>query len=455
MATRKKEVVILGGGFAGLSAGVELADLGHHVTLIERKGYLGGRAYSFRDPASGSLMDNGQHVLMGCYRDTLAFLEKIGTRRLVHFQKNLSVDFAEPNGKRPVRFRALPLPNPFHLLTGFLMFGGLSLKDKWSALRLGRYFNGGASLIALDDMTVPAWLDRLKQTPRLQDRFWNPLVYAALNDRPEVSSAELFAAVLREALFSGRKGGRIGISKVGLSDLYTEAALDFIEKRGGQILLKTPVQKLHFRGHEFQEVELEGGRRLSAEILLSTVPFTVLRKILPENLLYQDPFFAGLTQLQTSPIVAINLWFDRPITDRPFIGFWGTRVHWLFNKGMYFAKQSLPGGKDSPPYVTLVISGAREEMKISGPDLAAMALRELETLLPKVQNAKLLRSSVTKEPEATLAPMPGVSKFRPSQKTPYRNFFLAGDWTATGLPATIESAVRSAKRAVEWITASE
>jgi hypothetical protein len=183
---------------------------------------------------------------------------------------------------------------------------------------------------------------------------------------------------------------------------------------------------------------------VSAEALLVTVPFTALKKILPDSFLYQDPFFSPLSALTTSPIVAINLWYDRPITTRPFVGLWGTRVHWVFNKRGAFGDR---------PYLSLVISGAREELQTPGPQLIESAVRELESVFPEARTAKLLRATVSKEPEATMAPAVGVEKLRLSQKTPYKNFFLAGDWTATGLPATIESAVRSAKKAVELIDA--
>ena len=449
-----KEVLIIGGGFAGLAAGVELSSRGHHVTVLERRGHLGGRAYSYRDPVSGATLDNGQHILMGCYRDTIAFLQKIGTLGKVAFQRNLSVDFVSP-GEGPrdpagkiYRFQSLPLPNPLHLIAGFLTFRGLGWRDKKSLWKLGRYFRnlngGGASEMALlDRKSIPEFLDEMGQTPRIQERFWDPLTLAALNDRPEVSSAALFAAVLKEALFSGRKGSRIGIPRVGLSELYVDAARDFIERKGGQFVMKAPVVKLHFRGHEFSEVELEGGRRLSADHILVTTPFTALKKILPESLLYEDPFFSSLGKLSSSPIVAINFWFDREVTDRPFLGLWGTKVHWIFNKGRIF------GG--SSPYLSLVISGAREELHTPGPELIETAKKELLSVLPAARSAKILRVTVTKEPEATLAPAVGISKYRLSQKTPYKNFFLAGDWTDTGLPATIESAVRSANKAVELI----
>jgi uncharacterized protein with NAD-binding domain and iron-sulfur cluster len=164
--------------------------------------------------------------------------------------------------------------------------------------------------------------------------------------------------------------------------------------------------------------------------------------MLPEELIYKDPFFSTLPKLTTSPIVAVNLWYDRPITRRPFVGLWGTKVHWIFNKSDAFGAQ---------PYLSLVISGAREELHTPAPKLIEMATAELQSVFPEAREAKLLRATVSKEPEATMAPAVGVEKLRLPQKTPYKNFFLAGDWTDTGLPATIESAVRSAKKAVELI----
>jgi squalene-associated FAD-dependent desaturase len=435
----KKEVLIVGGGFAGLAAGVDLAGRGHPVTLVERRGHLGGRAYSYKDPVSGAVLDNGQHILMGCYRETIRFLETIGTLDKLDFQGNLAVDFAAP-GLKPSCFRTLPLPSPLHLLSGFWLFRRFSLKDKLAVLRMRKGVADGSP--DLDRKNVDEWLKGLGQTGRLIERFWDPLTLAALNDRPELSSAALFRAVLKEALFSGRAGSRIGVPKVGLSDLYTEAARDFIERKGGRFLLKSPVARLHVRGREFSEVELEGGRRVSAEVLLVAVPFTALRKILPESLLYEDPFFAPISRLTASPIVAVNLWYDRPITARPFVGLWGTRVHWIFNK------HDAGGGS---PYLSLVISGAREELHIPGPKLIESAVAELQSVFPEAREAKLLRATVSKEPEATMAPAVGVEKFRLPQKTPYKNLYLAGDWTATGLPATIESAVRSSKKAVELI----
>jgi squalene-associated FAD-dependent desaturase len=438
----KKEVLIIGGGFAGLSAGVELVNRGHQVTLIERRGHLGGRAYSFKDPVSGAVLDNGQHILMGCYTDTLKFLKTIGTYDKLKFQNNLAVDFAAP-GIPESTFRTLPLPSPLHLLSGFWLFRRFSLKDKLAVLKLRKGLRAtNGDLAALDRKSITDWLKSLGQTEALLERFWDPLALAALNDRPELSSAALFHAVLKEALFSGRAGSRIAVPKVGLSDLYAEAARDYIERKGGQFLLKSPVQKLHFRGNEFSEAELEGGRRVSAEAILVTVPFTALRKMLPEEFVYRDSFFANLSRLTVSPIVAVNLWYDRPITRRPFVGLWRTKMHWVFNKTDAFGHQ---------PYLSLVVSGAREELHTPAPQLIELAVAELQSVFPAAREAKLLRATVSKEPEATMAPAVGVEKLRLPQKTPYKNFFLAGDWTATGLPATIESAVRSAKKAVELI----
>ncbi len=437
----KKEVVILGGGFAGLAAGVELATRGHKVFLFEKRGVLGGRAYSFTDPSTGSVMDNGQHIFMGCYTATLRFLETIRRRDQVRFQRDLRVSFAAP-GQGKVSLRTWPLSAPWNLAAGLAFFPGFSFVEKlrflkvWSGLR-----RNGKNL---DRKTVSEWLASLGQGERVRRRFWDLLAFAALNDHPDLCSAGSFEPVLREALFSTRKGSRIGFSRVGLTELYADPARELIEKLGGHVFLNTPATRLHFSETEFSEVELRDGRRISPDCLVLALPFTSLRSLLPERMIYQDPFFHPIHSLKSSPIVAINLWFDRDFVETDFVGFWETRVHWLFNKGRIF------GRKD--PYYSLVISGARDELKIPGPDLVQIALDELHRLFPKAASARLLHSHVQKEPEATLSPTVGTVRL--SQKTPYPNLYLAGDWTDTGLPATIEGAVRSAYRVVEMIDLS-
>ncbi len=438
----KREIVILGGGFAGLAAGVELSSRGHQVVLFEKRSLLGGRAYSFQDPVTGSTLDNGQHIFMGCYRETFRFLEKIGRLQDLALPGNLSVSFAEPGGVLQ-RLQAWPLPAPWHLISGLIPFHGLSLREKLGFFRVYQRLRRNGTQ-GLERKTIPEWMRELGQSERVQRRFWDLLAYAALNDSPKISSAAQFYPVLQEMIFSGRKGARIGISRVGLSELYAEPAREFIEKNGGHVFLKTAATRLHFSGRELREIELEGGRRIAAETLVLALPFTALRKLLPEALLYQDPFFHSLRELTSSPIASINLWFDRDFVPADFVGLWGTRVHWVFNKGRILR----PGG---PSYLALVVSGAREEMKIAGPDLVTIALEELQSVFPKAREARLLRSHVMKEPEATLSPLLGVERLRPSQKTPYENLYLAGDWTDTGLPATIESAVRSANRVVQLI----
>lgn len=434
----KKEIVILGGGWAGLTAAVELSSHGHQVTLFEKRGHLGGRAYSFRDPASGSVLDNGQHLFMGCYSGTKRFLEKIGRLDDLHFQNNFRVDLTGPARNRPVRLQAWPLPAPWHLLGGLFGFQGFSLQEKVSFLNLRKALQNEP---LPTDIALPRWLEQMGQSKRVQERFWNLLALAALNEEPRLCSAKLFQSMLHEAFVSGRKGAVIGFSRVGLSDLYAEPAAEFIQKKGGHLFLKTAVTRLHFSGQELSEVELEGGRRIAPEVVILAVPFSSLKKLLPESILYKDPFFQPIHKLQSSPIVSINLWFDRDFIPNDFLGFWGTSIHWLFNKGQILHDKGAP-------YYSVVMSGARNELLIPGPTLVQIALRELSQIFPEAAKAKLLHSHVMKEPEATLSPAVGVNPMRLPQRTPYKNLFLAGDWTDTGLPATIEGAVRSAYRAV-------
>jgi squalene-associated FAD-dependent desaturase len=437
---KTKEVVILGGGFAGLSAAVDLVSRGHRVTLFEKKGHLGGRAYSFRDPATGSVLDNGQHIFMGCYHSTRKFLERIGTLDQLRFQRNLTVHFAAPD-RKPVSFRAWPLASPWHLLGGVARFPEFSWREKWGFLRMRKALQGDHRSLA--GKTIPQWLRESGQSDHVQSVFWNLLALAAINEDPGLCSAAAFEPVLREALFSGRDGSRIGLSRVGLSELYAEPARKFIEDHGGKVFLKTAATRLHIARGQLQEIELAGGRRIAPEILIVALPFGELRKILPEAVLYQDPFFEPLRSYRSSPIVAINLWFDRDFIDRDFVGFWGTRIHWLFNKGRLLG--------EGAPYYSIVISGAHQELGTPARELLEMALRELTSVFPETSRSRLLHWQVMKEPEATFSPTPLTVSHRLKQKTPIHNLYLAGDWTDTGLPATIEGAVRSAETVVQMI----
>jgi squalene-associated FAD-dependent desaturase len=429
------EVLIIGGGFAGLAAGVTLAEAGRRVRLLEQKPHLGGRARSFRDPTTGSIVDNGQHILMGCYHATIRFLTTIGTLERIHFQPRLAVPFLDRGG-RLTRLECPDWPSPWHLLFGVVRSRSFSWKEKLEVFRLGKALRSAEeNTDRTAGESVAKWLSRLGQSGSLQRNFWNLLCLAAMNEDPRIASARLFERVLRLALFTSPADSRLGIARVGFSDCYIAAASAYIEARGSRVETGRGVKQMLIADGVCRGVELNDGQKLETAPVISAVPWHQLATLLPQELLRSEPFFAAALALRPAPIISINLWFDVPITELEFAGLRGTTIQWLFNKSR------IMGTSDN--YVSLVLSGAHEHVSRSKQELLAIALQELGELLPGVRKAKLLHSLVIKERFATFSPSPEAHPLRPPARTPVRGFFLAGDWTATGLPATIEGAVQS------------
>jgi len=439
-----KRVIIIGGGFSGLAAGVRLSEAGFRVLVLEGRKHLGGRAYSFIDAKTGDVVDNGQHLFMGCYRHTIAFLKKIGCLDRLRFQDRPRVDFLDrENGF--TSFECPSLPPPMHAVAGLFRMKGLTFGDKLRSFKVGRAIqkNGKSNARSL---TVSDWLDELSQSERIKQRFWYPMAIATLNESPSIASAQMLKIVLSEAFGGGKQGSSIGISRVGLSELYTGGATDFIKSRGGEVRTNAQVDRFVIDGDFVTGVEMKDGEMIGADYFISAVPPAALLQLLPDELRAGE--FSGLASLESSPIVSINLWFDRPVINREFVGLIGTRSQWIFNKDLILS----PGRKSNQ--IAVIISAARGYVDWTKQELVEMALSELNELIPASRTARLLHSRVVKEREATLAHTIESDGLRPPPRTSISNLILAGDWTATGLPATIESAVMSGHAAAE-IIASE
>jgi zeta-carotene desaturase len=439
------EVLIIGGGFAGLTAGVALAGAGRRVRLLEQKPHLGGRARSLIDPSTGAVVDNGQHLFMGCYHAAQRFFAEIGTLERIRFQPRLRLQFLEAAGQLTSR-ECPDLPAPWHLLAGVLRSGSFTWREKFQIFRLGRRSSSLRSALPSaerDRLTVENWLAHLGQSEKLRRDFWELISIATLNEDPRIASALLFERVLRLALFTSPADSRLGFCQVGLSDCYTVAAKNYIEARGGLVEVGRSVAGLLIKDGVCEGVTLADGETVPAGTALSAVPWLQLLRILPANLLRSEPFFAGITALRPVPIISLYLWFDRPVVHLDFAGMRGTTFQWLFNKS------SILGSSDN--CVSLVLSGAHAHIDRGKEELVTLALRELGELLPPVRAAKVIHSLLIKERFATFSPTWEAEQVRPSTTTPVRGLYLAGDWTATGLPATIEGAVKSGYAAAEAI----
>ena len=420
MAVEAKDVVVVGGGFAGLSAGVALAQNGFRVALLESKPVLGGRAYSFIDTDTGDFVDNGQHVLMGCYRETLAFLERIGTRDRLIVHPNLAIEMLDGPDKSAM-LKTAHLPGPLHMAGAILCYRHLSLGERFRLMAAGRRLMRlwKRDRDRLRHMTVAEVMDELAQSDRVRQCFWYPLALATLNEDPQIASAGLLAAVLERAFFARRIDSAFVYSKVGLSDLYCEAASSIIERAGGVVACRSIVEAIDFDDEQAVAVRLRDGARLQAANFVIAIPPDHLLRLLPEGAL-ADPFFAPLATLSSSPIICVHVWFDREVTESAFAGFIGSQTQWLFNKRRIFASH----GAAHPGYLSFVISGARDLADRSNDDLLEIVLNDLHMMIPPSREATVVKAIVLKEKHATIAPDPASDLKRPPVATPIPNCFL-------------------------------
>jgi hydroxysqualene dehydroxylase len=444
------DAVVVGAGFAGLSAAVRLTRHGARVLVLEARGRLGGRATAFADRNTGELVDNGQHVLLGCYTETLAFLHEIGASGNVRVEPRLSVTMIDRAGRRS-RLDCPTLPAPLHLLAGIVEWDALTWADRLSALQMAgpirqarRALKPGASTIAASPgETVEAWLVRNGQTPRIREMLWEPLAIAALNQTVDQAAAPTFARVLAEMFGSDLQAAAIVLPAKPLHLMYAEPAREYLESRGGSVLVGAPA-KITIGSGVAPSLEVEAVReRWRPDVIVSAVPWFALRELVAGDTAALAGVLSGAGQMASSPIVTVNLWLDRDVladVHAAFVGLPGRSMQWVFDKRAVF------GGDAS--YLSLVSSGASPLMALTNEELIARAHDELLDALPAVRGASLVRATVVREPRATFSLAPG-QPVRPPVATPVRGLYLAGDWIDTGLPATIESAVRAGHMAAD------
>ena len=426
------DAVVVGGGFAGLSAAVRLTKRGARVLVLEARSRLGGRATAFPDRETGELVDNGQHVLLGCYTETLAFLADIDAMDNVSVQPRLSVTMIDRDGQQTT-LACPPLPSPLHFLGGVFAWRALGWKDRLSVLRMA------GPPRAFPDESVDAWLKRHGQTARIREMLWEPLALAALNQPVNDAVAPPFARVLAEMLGGGAKASAIILPAKPLHLMYAEPARTFIERAGGSVRMGAPAKVVVERGRVAVEA---AGDRWTPRAVVSTVPWFALGDLLTGDTAALNDILDRAGAMASSPIVTVNLWFDAAVMDEPFIGLPGRDMQWVFDKRKVF------GGDAS--HLSLVSSGASASVARTNTEIIAAAHAELSGALPRVRRATLVRATVVREPKATFSLAPGQPA-RPGTATPVSGLLLAGDWIDTGLPATIESAVRSGHRAAALI----
>jgi uncharacterized protein with NAD-binding domain and iron-sulfur cluster len=440
--------------------------------VLEARTRLGGRATSFADQVTGEFVDNGQHVLLGCYSATFEFLDTIGASDNVRLQPQLSVSMIDRTGRRS-RLDCPALPAPWHILAGVLEWEALGWSDRlsvlrmWAPLKLARgqvkdearrslqraapnvagrgniqtSSARGARLVAASPgETVEDWLIRHGQTERVREMLWRPLALAVLNQPADRAGASAFARVLAEMFGRTPRASAVALPVKPLHLAYAEPARVFIESHGGQV--RTGVAaRVRLSQDGIQGVESDGDR-WQPHAVVSAVPWFALAGLFEGPRFGLEDIIDRAGRMSTSPIVTVNLWFDRPVVDEPFLGLPGRPMQWAFDKGSIW--------RSGRSHLSLVSSGGESVVALSNEQIVTLAQGELLEALPTVRSARLRHSSVIRERQATFSLAPGQPS-RPSTTTGMRGLYLAGDWIDTGLPATIESAVLSGHWAADTI----
>ena len=425
------DVIVIGGGLAGLAAALRLGQAGRRVTVLESRQRLGGRAGSFVDLATGQMIDACQHVSMGCCTALASFCRDAGIEKYLEPQRSLF--FLSPDG-RVSQFKADPWPAPFHLGRALLGAHYLTATEKL------RIIYGMVRLVLTDadaDPPLLPWLRRHKQTQRTIDRFWGVVLTSALNETVERVGRKYARKVFVDGFLKTRDGFTVEVPTVPLGKLYGEELRTTLTNHGVTIRENAGVKWIAVAGDSVTQLELRDGTTMTAETYIVAVPFDRLADILPPEIAAREPF-ALAAKLQPSPITSVHLWYDRPLTPLPHVVFVDCLGQWLFNRG-----ETSPGEH----YAQVVVSAARPLKGLGRDEVQSRIAAELRTLFPKTAAAKLLRAKVVTEHTATFSAVPGIDALRPHAATPIENLLLAGDWTATGWPATMEGAVISGNNA--------
>jgi squalene-associated FAD-dependent desaturase len=429
-------VVIVGGGLAGLATAVGLAGRGLKITVVESRPRLGGRASSFSDPTTGELVDNCQHVSMACCTNLADFCRRVGTSDL--FRDEPTVRFLSPSG-RLSRLRAGPWPAPLHLAGSFLRANYLTWGDKLRVIY--------AMHCLLREPPEPTgesfaeWLLRHRQTIRTINLYWATVLVSALNERLEQMDVGHARKVFVDGFLKNRHGYRMEIPLVPLGELYGSRLARWFETNDIDLRLNSGARAIDYDDERgVAGVALRSGESIAADFVVLAVPFDRAPSLVPEPLRGRIPGLGALSALRASPITGVHLWFDRPVCPYDHIVILGRTIQWIFNHTALQGRVAPPGTGE---YLQIVISAAYDLLPLDNTAIRDLVVAELGALWPAAREASLLHWRVVTEHGATFAVRPGVDALRPPQRTPIEGLFLAGDWTATGWPATMEGAVRS------------
>ena len=433
-----KTVAVIGGGVAGMSAACALAEGGFKVTLIERRGYLGGRASSYLHPGVNEVIDNCEHALIGAYTNLRGFYRRVGVKDKIHWSPNITM--IEPDGHRTI-LGPSPLPAPLHGLPRLLAAHAFSFADK---IALARAFTAMLRPVpAGSTENLAEWLARHKQTKGAIERFWKLVIASALNSDLDKISVKYAAMVIRGLFMDSAEAGMMGASTVPLSDLH-KSADQFLTAHGSSVLYNTNVESLEWDEETSSWTIHTRTGPVIADYVILALPFEALGKLLPNMPAADgvDTLANQIAQHEHWPICSVHLWFDREITELESAVLLDREIHWLYNKGLVQSWRKVKGS-----YIELVISASHSFAELERKEAIDLAVRELKEFFPAAREAKLEKAALIKEVRATFGVPPGIDRARPNESSPWPNCYLAGDWIATGWPSTMESAARSGHEA--------
>jgi squalene-associated FAD-dependent desaturase len=443
----EKSAIVVGGGVAGMGAACSLAEAGLRVQLVERRAYLGGRASSYLHPGVNEVIDNCQHVLFGCCTNLIGFYQRIGVAGKIHWTRNMTM--IEPGGRRS-ELGPSWLPAPLHGLPKLLTAKAFTRADK---MALARAFS---SILRLTPKSCPPqgslgeWLRQNGQTQGAIDRFWRLVIASALNADVDVIALPYAAKVIRELFLNSAQAGAMGMSSVPLSELYAGAE-QFLRQHDSEVVFNAGVDAAEWDEETSQWTVATRAGVLVADYLVIALPFEATAKLIPHMPPANgaDALMGQIERHEHGPICSVHLWFDREITSLEHAVLLDREIHWMYNKS-----RLQPWRKSKGSYVELVISASQRFAALTREEAIDLSLRELAEFFPAIATAKLEKAALVKEVRATFTVPPGIDEFRPDAQSPWPNCVLAGDWTATGWPSTMESAARSGHLAAEAVCAA-
>jgi len=459
-AADKPRIAVVGGGLAGMAAAAALAQRGVPVTLLEAKRWLGGRAGSFEDPATGETVDHCQHVAMGCCTNFLAFCRRTGIARF--FRRDRTLYFFSPEGRRYDFAGWSWLPAPGHLLPSLYGLGFLSRAARLAVVQGLRALVRRSPDAA--DLTVQQWLAQHRQGGEAIERFWTVVLVSALGESLDRASVNAARKVFVDGFMSHRDGYHVLVPTRPLVDLYEQHVLPWLIDHGVTVRKSAAAARLIDDGQRITGVQLGGGENLPCDHVVVALAWRAAARVLRGSI--AQPLSEPWQRIETSPITGVHLWFDRPITDLPHAVLVGRLSQWLFSRSnnrragdvnppvTQAGEQAGRGAGGNPHYYQVVISASRQLIGRNTDDIVQEVLADLRGVFPQAREAQLLQSRVVTQPEAVFSVTPQLEVLRPAQATSIPGFTLAGDWTKTNWPATMESAVRSGHLAAEAVLSS-